>query len=101
QATISNIERGVPHVHPDKVHYLLRTLEIEDKLSDLMTGEQRELKQIKSRLFMVEALLRVEDVDQADKQLENIVLIDDHPYAAHYYWLKGKILISRRKWKRA
>ncbi len=101
QATISNIERGVPHVHPDKVHYLLRKLEIEDKLSDLMTGEQRELKQIKFRLFMVESLLRVEDVDQADKQLENIVLIDDHPYAAHYYWLKGKILISRRKWKRA
>lgn len=101
QATISNIERGVPHVHADKVHYLLRKLEIEDKLSDLLTGEQKELQRTHFRLFMIESLIRVGKLEKAEKELDRIVLVDDHPYAALYYWLKGKVLSSREKWKRA
>lgn len=101
QATISNIERGVPHVHADKVEYMLEKLEIKDKLPELLSGEQQELKQIHFYLFSIQALLHSGEVAQAEADLNALALEDDHPYAATYYWLKGTILTQRKKWKQA
>ena len=101
QATISNIERGVPHVHSDKVQYLLEKLEIQDKLPELLMGEQQELQDIQFRLLTVESQIKVEQYEQALKQLEELALDDDHPYAAEVTYWKGRIFFEQGKLKRA
>ncbi|SMO71189.1 tetratricopeptide repeat protein [Melghirimyces algeriensis] len=101
-ATISNIERGVPHVNMDKTKYLLKKLDLDlDNLPNLMVNEQQELEETKFELFKIETLLGINDRDSAYKKLKELNLEDSHPYAAIAYYLKGKLLISKKNWKRA
>lgn len=101
QATISNIERGVPHVHAEKRLYLLRKLNIEDKLPELLLGEQKALQDTKLQLFMIEVTHDAGKYQQAYERLMQMKLDDDHPYAATYHYLKGECHLSLRKWKKA
>ncbi|MEW9033299.1 MAG: helix-turn-helix transcriptional regulator, partial [Planifilum fimeticola] len=78
-ATISNIERGVPHVRPDKVMYLLQKLDIPlDKLPEIMNGEQRELEDLRLRLLIVETLSDIGRHDEALEMLESLEMEDSH-----------------------
>lgn len=101
QATISNIERGVPHVHDDKIQYLLEKLEIKDKLPELLMDEQQELQEIQFQLTVIESLIKVKQYDQALKKLEEFDLDDDHPYAAEVSLWKGRTFLEQGKLKRA
>lgn len=101
QATISNIERGIPHVHAEKRQYLIRKLGIEDKLPELLLGEQKALKDIKFQLYMIEVTHDTGKYQQAYERLMQMELDDDHPYAATYHYLKGECHLSLRKWKKA
>lgn len=101
QATISNIERGIPHVHAEKRQYLIQKLEIEDKLPELLLGEQKALQDIKFQLFMIEVTHDTGKYQQAYECVMQMKLDDDHPYAATYHYLKGECHLSLRKWKKA
>ncbi|MBO2534086.1 MAG: hypothetical protein CW342_14650 [Thermoactinomycetaceae bacterium] len=101
-ATISNIERGVPHVRPDKVTYLLKKLDIPlDKLPEIINGEQRELEDLRLRLLIVETLSDVGQNDEALEQLESLGIEDSHLLAPAAYFLRGKILFRKKKWRQA
>ncbi|MGF7086562.1 tetratricopeptide (TPR) repeat protein [Kroppenstedtia sanguinis] len=101
-ATISNIERGVPHVNLEKTKYLLNKLELDiESLPSLMVSEQQEMEETKFELFKVEVLLDIEDLNPSQKKLENLDLDDGHPYAATAHFLKGKLNRIKRNWKRA
>ncbi|MGI6127933.1 MAG: tetratricopeptide repeat protein [Planifilum sp.] len=101
-ATISNIERGVPHVSKDKVAYVLDKLELSmDRLPEMMAGEQKKLESIQLQLSAIESLIEAKEIKLAAEKLEALQLEDDHPYAPYYHSLKGRRLISERKWNRA
>ncbi|GAA5345268.1 tetratricopeptide repeat protein [Planifilum fimeticola] len=101
-ATISNIERGVPHVSKDKVNYVLEKLGLSlDRLPEMMTGEQKKLEDIRLQLAAVESLIDAQETKLAAEKLESLQLEDDHPFAPHFHRLRGKYLIYERKWNRA
>lgn len=101
-ATISNIERGVPHVKQDRAFYLLKKLNIKlDEIPVLLMSKQRELEGLEFQLFSIETLRDNGEADKALYQLEQIQLEESHPYAATCYYLKGKCYNSMEKWKKA
>ncbi|KPC76822.1 tetratricopeptide repeat protein [Laceyella sacchari] len=101
-ATVSNIERGVAHVSPEKISYLLEKLDLPmHKLPEMLVKEQSELKKVKFKMLTVATLRQIGLVDEALQQLEELVLDESHPYIAHAYYLKGKCYMSKKKWKQA
>ncbi|MFS8514779.1 MAG: helix-turn-helix domain-containing protein, partial [Planifilum fulgidum] len=70
-ATISNIERGVPHVSKDKVNYVLDKLGLSlDRLPEMMTREQKKLEDIRLQLTAVESLIEAKENKLAAEKLE-------------------------------
>lgn len=101
-ATVSNIERGVPHVNPKKVEYLLQKLEISmDQLPEMLMGQHKERQELRFRLLAIESLQRMGGLEDALRQLDEIQLNDSHPYAAMVHWLKGVCSLFLRQFKRA
>jgi tetratricopeptide (TPR) repeat protein len=101
-ATISNIERGVPHVSTDKAMYLLKKLEISlDQIPTLMMNEQAELAQIQFKLLGAESFYSNNKATLALEILDQLDLDDSHPYAAEMYYQRGKCYQLQSKWKRA
>ncbi|SEN71802.1 helix-turn-helix domain-containing protein [Lihuaxuella thermophila] len=101
-ATVSNIERGVAHVSPEKISYLLEKLDLPmHKLPEMLVKEQEELKRVKFKLLTIATLRKIGDTDEALDKLEELRLDDSHPYIAHAYYYKGKCYIDKRKWKQA
>lgn len=101
-ATISNIERGVPHVSKDKVAYVLNKLELSmERLPEMMAGEQKKLEDVRLQLSAVESLIEAKEIKLAAEKLDSLQLEDDHPFSPYYHCLKGRYLIGERKWNRA
>lgn len=101
-ATISNIERGVPHVKTDKVLYLLEKLNIElERIPAMIMGKQEELKALNVRLLGIESLFSNGRWEKAIEILDSLDLNDSHPLADYVFYLKGKCLIVGNKFKRA
>lgn len=101
-ATVSNIERGVAHVSPEKITYLLEKLDLPmTQLPQMLVQEQEELKRIKFKLQTIATLRKINQVDEALERLEEIDLDENHPYTVHVYYYKGKCYASKKKWKQA
>jgi tetratricopeptide (TPR) repeat protein len=101
-ATVSNIERGVAHVSPEKVTYLLEKLELPmSKLPEMLVQEQVELKRVKFALLTIATLRQIGYIDEALAKLEELQLEDSHPYIAHAYFYKGECYLAKKKWKQA
>ncbi|MBA4493612.1 helix-turn-helix domain-containing protein [Paenactinomyces guangxiensis] len=101
-ATVSNIERGVAHVSPEKISYLLEKLDLPmHKLPEMLVQEQEEIKKVKFKLLTVTTLQKIGHIDEALDKLEELNLDDNHPFIAHAYYYKGKCYMSKRKWKQA
>lgn len=101
-ATVSNIERGVAHVSPEKITYLLEKLDLPmSQLPEMLTQEQEELKRIKFKLQSIATLRKIGHIDEALERLEEFDLDESHPYIVHVYYYKGKCYTSKRKWKQA
>jgi tetratricopeptide (TPR) repeat protein len=101
-ATVSNIERGVAHVSPEKVTYLLEKLELPmSKLPEMLIQEQVELKRVKFSLLTISTLRQIGYVDDALSKLEELKLDETNPYIAHAYFYKGKCYMAKKKWKQA
>lgn len=101
-ATISNIERGIPHVHPDKIRYLLSKMDLDlDDLPRLMQEEQNELDRLRFRLTAIETLHDLGHADEALARIEELELDDTHDWSAIVHYLKGKCHLSKGHLRRA
>jgi tetratricopeptide (TPR) repeat protein len=102
KATISNIERGIPHVSKERTLYLLQKLNIAtDHLPKILAEQQREWETLKNTLFYIECLC---DSGQPKKALErlNASEAEEHPlYAAKGYFIRGKCLFELGKTDKA
>ncbi|MCS1350260.1 helix-turn-helix domain-containing protein [Mechercharimyces sp. CAU 1602] len=102
-ATVSNIERGVPHVLPAKVAYLMDKLSINQAdLSARMMGVEQELGFMELKMTSIESLLDQGNYDVAEKGLRQFDgLGTEHPLSAMVCYLKGKLFISKKNLLRA
>lgn len=101
-ATISNIERGVSHVRQDKAYYLLEKLNIAvEDIPTILLGEKRQLNDLKFELDLVESMKRTGLLKEAMETLNQLDVLDEHPYAPIYHWLKGTILLFQNKYQKA
>lgn len=101
-ATISNIERGMPHVSKDKAYYLLKKLEIEaEQLPDLLMDEQEQLKELSAQLRMAQSRLEFGKVDEALHLANRLELEDRHPSSAEIQYIRGCCYSKRGNLKRA
>lgn len=90
-ATISNIERGIPHVHRDKIQYVMEKLGIHaETIPELLEDEQSQHHQTEERLQTLEVLFRIGETDQAREQMQAMNLPDSHPSAPKAWQLIGK-----------
>ncbi|MFC4077609.1 tetratricopeptide repeat protein [Salinithrix halophila] len=101
-ATISNIERGVPHVNPEKTQYLLGKMNIEtDKLPELIMGEKRALEGMEFQFLAVDSLWGAGEFQKALDKLQAINLDDPHPLAPDWYYYCGKCYLELKNWRKA
>ncbi|SDX48266.1 Helix-turn-helix [Marininema mesophilum] len=101
-ATISNIERGIPHVNPQRATYLLQKLDIRlEDIPNLMVQEKEALHDLKFKLFAIESTRDAGNPDQALRQLKGLQVDDSHPYAAKIYYLLGTCLNKLTQFERA
>lgn len=101
-ATISNLERGVPHVRKDKLSYLMEKMGISmHELPVLILEEQKQLRDIRFQLSAIESMKRLDQLDQALEELGKMNISDDHPCAPTVYWLKGVCFLFKKKYKKA
>jgi tetratricopeptide (TPR) repeat protein len=101
-ATVSNIERGVAHVSPEKISYLLEKLNLPmRKLPEMLMKEQEKLKKVKFELLSIATLRRIGLIDEALKRLDALNLDENNPFIAQAYYYKGECYMSKQKWKQA
>ncbi|SMO77473.1 helix-turn-helix transcriptional regulator [Melghirimyces algeriensis] len=101
-ATISNIERGVPHVSLDKCMYVLNKLDIDqNQLSDLLADKRQGMDHLEFELLSIETMNDIGSPNDALKELNRLNLADSHPYAAVMYYIKGKCYNSLKKLHKA
>lgn len=82
-ATVSNIERGVAHVSPEKISYLLEKLNLPmRKLPEMLMKEQEKLKKVKFELLSIATLRRIGLIDEALKRLDALNLDENNPFIA-------------------
>lgn len=103
-ATISNIERGVPHVKQDKLYYLMEKLGISmEQIPELIKGEEEKLQELKTKLISYESLSSMGKHELCLQKLKELEaeIDDSHPYAPDYYYIQGKCYRHLKKWRQA
>ena len=101
-ATVSNIERGIAHVSPEKIAYLLKKLSLsEHQLTEISIQEQKDLHQLELTFLMISTLCELGYEDEALTKLNEIQLKENHPFIAKIYYYKGYCLFNKKKWKQA
>ncbi|SDZ29110.1 helix-turn-helix domain-containing protein [Thermoactinomyces sp. DSM 45892] len=101
-ATVSNIERGVAHVSPEKVTYLLDKLDIPvQKLPEILEKEQQELQELFVQLQIVSTLREIGKFDEALQTLDSMPVDDHHPLIPQVYYSKGRCYFSKKKYRQA
>ncbi|PTX48721.1 anaphase-promoting complex subunit 5 [Melghirimyces profundicolus] len=101
-ATISNIERGVPHVSPQKAMYLLEKLKIEpEEIPKLILGEKEKLEKDHFYIQMADLKRESGDPEGALQDLKDLKYPDDHPLAPMASYVNGKCHRDLKKWTKA
>lgn len=101
-ATISNIERGVPHVSYQRAMYLLEKLNLEMKdLPKLIMGEKRKFEEDLFYLKSADLKREIGHVNEALNKLDALNVSDENPLSPTMYYIKGKCYKDLRNWKRA
>ncbi|MDR6227382.1 helix-turn-helix transcriptional regulator [Desmospora profundinema] len=100
-ATISNIERGVPHVNTQKAQYLLKKLNLDmNDLQQMMVSSQTEQAELEHQFSAAETLVDLGQPLLAEKWLQQD-LDDHHPLAGKRYHIQGRLAMERHDWKKA
>ncbi|SEN07514.1 helix-turn-helix domain-containing protein [Lihuaxuella thermophila] len=101
-STISNIERGMPHVNSEKVNYLSNKLGINlDELPELLDEEKQKLREIKLKLTYIENVIDLVSNEKCFANLKRLNLPHNHLYASTVQYLKGKYYMNKQKWNKA
>lgn len=101
-ATISNIERGVPHVNREKVAYLLQKLSIQlQDIPDLLEKNTENLESLQLKLLAVESMLYFGNQNKAYQDLMDISDNFSSYSLAQVHLLKGKYYLQINEWKKA
>jgi tetratricopeptide (TPR) repeat protein len=101
-ATVSNIERGVPHVSPDKIMYLLDKLGLTlEQIPQLLESETHRDNKLLIRLMAIESSIGYGDSHELLTELDDLNIGDDHKFAPTVHYLKGKCHVADGNWKKA
>ncbi|MCS1352341.1 helix-turn-helix domain-containing protein [Mechercharimyces sp. CAU 1602] len=102
-ATVSNIERGVPHVLPAKIGYLMDKLQVDtDDLRVRMSGVEKELGFLELKLTSIEALLDQGNHVEAEKKLVEFDGVSvDHPLTPQICYIRGRLYVKKKQWLKA
>lgn len=101
-ATVSNIERGIAHVSPEKVSYLLKKLNLSERnLPEIIVQEQQDRGRLEFCFLTINTLNQIGLIDEALTRLDELKLNEKHPMIAQVHYLKGQSLFYQEKWKQA
>lgn len=101
-ATISNIERGVPHVNREKVAYLLRKLNIHlHDIPELLEENTENLESLQLKFYAIDNLIRFGKLDKAYEELMDVSKNYSSYSLAQIHILKGKYFLQKKEWKKA
>jgi tetratricopeptide (TPR) repeat protein len=96
-ATISNIERGIPHVSNEKVLYLAQKLQIRsDMIPELLFKEKDKLQVIQQRIKAVDILLSNLKLPEAETILNKIKIDGDRLCPIQIQLLYAKLYMIKR-----
>lgn len=101
-ATISNIERGVPHVNKEKVVYLMSKLELDlNEVPQMLLADNENKESMELKFVAIETLFYLGKYEQAWCILESLPsqLLTYHQAIIHS--LKGKYYLDQKDWKKA
>jgi tetratricopeptide (TPR) repeat protein len=101
-ATISNIERGVPHVNKDKVLYLMSKLGLDlDEIPQMIEKDSETLESAQVKFIAVETMIQIGNVQRALTILSNISEESHSRHQATVHFLKGKCFMLKKDWRKA
>ncbi|TCW38912.1 tetratricopeptide repeat protein [Laceyella sacchari] len=101
-ATISNIERGVPHVNKDKVLYLMNKLGLDlSEVPDMIEKDTGSIESLQVRFTAIETMIQLGNYQRALALLSDLSdeVTSQHQATIHY--LKGRIHFIKRDWRKA
>lgn len=101
-ATISNIERGVPHVNKDKVLYLMNKLGLDlNDVPDMIEKDTGSLESLQVMFTAIETLIQLGNTQRSLALLADLPdqVVSQHQATIHY--LKGQICFVKRDWRKA
>jgi tetratricopeptide (TPR) repeat protein len=101
-ATVSNIERGVPHVNQEKVIYLMEKLDLDMRnLPQMMEKQHKRMESIHLKFIGIEMMIQLGDVPHALTALARVSEELPSQYTATIHSLKGKCYILTKNWRKA
>ncbi|MFC7439852.1 helix-turn-helix domain-containing protein [Laceyella putida] len=101
-ATISNIERGVPHVNKDKVLYLMNKLGLDlSEVPDMVEKDTGSIESLQVKFTAIETMIQLGNTQRALALLSDLSdeVLSQHQATIHY--LKGRIHLAKRDWRKA
>ncbi|MRG26866.1 hypothetical protein GIJ05_01455 [Laceyella tengchongensis] len=106
QPLLSLIETGKPGVSEDKMRYVLKKLNSSRDLSDFYIIENDEEnkdagEEIIIKLNIAENLIDLLDPDEGLEMIRKLDLSDDNPFIVYGNYLKGKVFMHKKNWKKA
>lgn len=101
-ATISNIERGVPHVNKDKVLYLMSKLGLDlSEIPEMIEKDSESLESMQVKFTAVEELIQVRNPQRALQLLSELSQESHSRHQATVHYLRGRIFYIKKDWRKA
>lgn len=101
-ATISNIERGVPHVNKEKIFYLMGKLGLDiDEIPQMIEKDSENMESIQLKFATIESLIQVGNHQRGLALLSKMSEDSLSRHQATVHLLKGRCYIESRDWRRA
>lgn len=100
-ATISNIERGIPHVNKDKILYLMSKLGLElDEIPQMLEKESESLESVHLKFTAIETMIEIGSYQEAIQSLSNISEESLSLHQATVHLIKGRCFLAGRDWRK-
>lgn len=101
-ATISNIERGVPHVNKDKVLYLMSKLGLDlSEIPEMIEKDSESLESMQVKFTAVETLIQIRNPQRALQLLSELSQESHSRHQATVHYLRGRIFSIKKDWRKA
>ncbi|MDR6226874.1 helix-turn-helix domain-containing protein [Desmospora profundinema] len=100
--TISNIERGVPHVSNEKVLYLANKLQIRlERIPELLLKEKDQVRILHQKMKAVDTLLSASKLSKAEQILNDLPMEADHLLSPQIHHLHAKFHLINQNYQPA